>query len=80
MDGNLSFTVSKDDSPQSLHDWFNFWVNKPLESKNIVDITLRQLTKKYPYKSKKKRLVKKWWKKHSKLIMYKNCKLSLGKI
>ena len=55
-DFNISF---KDDSTyQELFDLMN---NSLIEKDTIFDeVRLRMLTKPYPYKSKKKRLVKKW--------------------
>ena len=69
-DFNISF---KDDSTcQELFDLMN---NSLIEKDTIFDeVKLRVLTKPYPYKSKKKRLVKKWWNKHSEIRVYKNVK------
>ena len=69
-DFNISF---KDDSTcQELFDLMN---NSLIEKDTIFDeVKLRVLTKPYPYKSKKKRLVKKWWSKHSEIRVYKNVK------
>lgn len=73
-DFNISF---KDDSTyRMLFDW----VNQSLIEKDTVfdEVKIRTLTKPYPYKSKKKRLVKKWWNKHSEIKIYKNVKLNFG--
>ena len=70
-DFNISF---KDDSTcQELFDLMN---NSLIEKDTIFDeVKLMVLTKPYPYKSKKKRLIKKWWNKHSEIRIYKNVKL-----
>ena len=71
------FNISFEDysTNKALHDW----VNSILEiNENTVFDTLEcrvlVLTKPYPYKSKKKRLVKKWFDKHSEV---KNVKLEI---
>lgn len=71
---NISF---KDDSTcQELFDLMN---NSLIEKDTIFDeVKLRVLTKPYPYKSKKKRLVKKWCNKHSEIRVFKNVKLNFG--
>lgn len=73
-DFNISF---KDDSTcQELFDLMN---NSLIEKDAIFDeVRLRVLTKSYPYKSKKKRLVKKWWNKHSEIRVYKNVTFDFG--
>lgn len=74
-DFNISF---KDDSTNKM--WCD-WIKSISEiNENTVFDTLkcRVLTKPYPYKSKKKRLVKKWWDKHSEIRVYKNVKLNFG--
>lgn len=40
-------------------------------------IIVKQLIKPYPYKSKKKRHIKKWFDKHCKIVTYKDCEISL---
>lgn len=72
-DFNISF---KDDSTcQELFDLMN---NSLIEKDTIFDeVRLRVLTKPYPYKSKKKRLIKKWWDKHSEIRVYENVKLEI---
>lgn len=73
-DFNISF---KDDSTCRM---LSDWVNQSLIEKNTVfdEVKIRTLTKPYPYKSKKKRLVKKWCNKHSEIRIYKNVKLNFG--
>lgn len=73
-DFNISF---KDDSTcQELFDLMN---NSLIEKDTFFDeVRLRVITKLYPYKSKKKRLVKKWVDKHSEMKVYKNVKLNFG--
>lgn len=70
-DFNISF---EDNSIQKML-WE--WLNKvSIDNDNIIDeVNAKVLTKPYPYKSKKKRLVKKWWNKHSEIRVYKNVKL-----
>ena len=68
-DFNISF---KDDSTnQALYDWVKS-ISKINENTVFDTVECRVLTKPYPYKSKKKRLVKKWWNKHSEIRVYKN--------
>ena len=70
-DFNISF---KDDSTnQALYDWVKS-ISKINENTVFDTVECRVLTKPYPYKSKKKRLVKKWWDKHSEIRVYKNVK------
>ena len=73
-DFNISF---KDDSTcQELFDLMN---NSLIEKDTIFDeIRLRVLTKPYPYKSKKKRLVKKWVDKHSEMKVFHNVQLDFS--
>ena len=73
-DFNISF--KNDSTCQELFDLMN---NSLIEKDTIFDeVKLRVLTKPYPYKSKKKRLVKKWWDKYSEIKVYKNVKLNFG--
>ena len=69
------FSISfKDDSTnQALYDWVKS-ISEINENTVFNTVECRVLTKPYPYKSKKKRLVKKWWNKHSELRVYKNMK------
>ena len=74
----VDFNISlKDDSIDRM---FFDWVNQSLIEKDTVldEVHVRTLTKPYPYKSKKKRLIKKWWDKHSEIKVYKNVKFDFG--
>ena len=72
-DFNVSF---KDDSTNNmLYDWMKS-ISEDINKNTVFDtLKCRVLTKPYPYKSKKKRLVKKWWDKHSEIRVYKNVKI-----
>ena len=74
-DFNVSF---KDDSTNNmLYDWMKS-ISEDINENTIFDtLKCRVLTKPYPYKSKKKRLVKKWWDKHSEIRVYENVKLEM---
>lgn len=69
-DFNISF---KDDSTyQMLYDWMKS-ISEDINENTVFDtLKCQVLIKPYPYKSKKKRLVKKWWDKHSEIRVYKN--------
>lgn len=72
---NISF---EDDSTNKI---FYAWMKSISEiNENTVfdELKCKVLTKPYPYKSKKKRLIKKWWDKHSEIRVYKNVKLNFG--
>ena len=61
-----------------LYDWMKS-ISEDINYNTVFDtVKCRVLTKPYPYKSKKKRLVKKWWSKHSEIRVYKNVKLNFG--
>lgn len=69
----LELTIKESDLDKSVVDNFMKWVNVIRNQNNICDkVVINKLTKPYPYKSKKKRLVKKWWKNHSELIKLNN--------
>lgn len=69
----LELTIKESDLDKSVVDDFMKWVNVIRNQNNICDkVVINKLTKPYPYKSKKKRLVKKWWKNHSELIKLNN--------
>lgn len=71
-DFNISF---KDDSTnKALYDWVKS-ISEINENTVFDTLKCRVLTKPYPYKSKKKRVVKKWWDKHSEIKVYENVKL-----
>ena len=70
-DFNISF---KDDSAnRAFYDWVKS-ISEINENTVFDTVESRVLIKPYPYKSKKKRLVKKWWNKHSEIRVYKNMK------
>lgn len=75
-DFNISF---KDNSINNmLYDWMKS-ISEDINENTVFDeLKCKVLTKSYPYKSKKKRLVKKWWDKHSEIKVYKNVKLNFG--
>lgn len=65
--------IKESDLHKDVIDNFMWWVhiinNQNIENSNKFDkVVIRKLTKLYPYKSKKKRIVKKWWKNHSELV------------
>lgn len=70
-DFNISFKNT------SFYDMMKEWMDRiSIDSDTVFDkVKIRVLTKPYPYKSKKKRLVKKWCDKHSEIKVYKNVKL-----
>lgn len=72
------FNISFEDT--SFYDMMKEWIDGiSIDSDTVFDeVKVRVLTKPYPYKSKKKRLVKKWWNKHSEIRVYKNVKLNFG--
>ena len=60
-----------------IYDWMKS-ISEDINENTVFDtLKCRVLTKPYPYKSKKKRLVKKWWDKHSEIRVYKNVKLEM---
>lgn len=69
------FNISFEDT--SFYNMMSKWMERiSIDSNTVFDeVKVRVLTKHYPYKSKKKRLVKKWWNKHSEIRIYKNVKL-----
>ena len=69
------FNISFEDT--SFYDMMIEWIDGiSIDSNTVFDeVKVRVLTKRYPYKSKKKRFVKKWWDKHSEIKVYKNVKL-----
>ena len=67
------FELAIKDSDKSFVDNFMEWVNIIRNQNNVYDkVMIKKLTKRYPYKSKRKRLIKKWWKHHSELIELNN--------
>lgn len=69
----LELTIKESDLDKSVVDNFMKWVNIIRNQNDICDkVVINKLTKPYPYKSKKKRLVKKWWKNHSEFIELNN--------
>lgn len=74
---NFSISFEDDSTNKMLHDWLKSILEKN-ENSVFDTVECRVLTKPYPYKSKKKRLVKKWWDKHSEIRVYENVKLNFG--
>ena len=73
----LELTIKESDLDKSVVDNFMKWVNIIRNQNNVYDkVMIRKLTKRYPYKSKRKRLIKKWWKNHSELIELNNVTLT----
>ena len=72
----LEFTI-KESTDTVIYENFMKWKNIIAEQNNncFNDVVIRKFTKPYPYKSKRKRLVKKWWKNHSELIKLHNVKI-----
>ena len=69
----LELTIKESDLDKSVVDNFMKWVNIIRNQNDICNkVVINKLTKPYPYKSKKKRLVKKWWKNHSELVELNN--------
>lgn len=69
----LEFTI-KESTDKVTYENFIRWKNIINEQNNgyCDSVIIRKLTKPYPYKSKRKRLVKKWWDYHSKLVTLNN--------
>ena len=74
---NLNLSFKDDSTNKRLHDWVKS-ISEINENTVFDTLKCRVLMKPYPYKSKKKRLVKKWWDKHSEIRVYKNVKLNFG--
>ena len=70
-DFNISFEDNS--TAQVIYNWVKY-IEEINENTILDTVECRVLTKPYPYKSKKKRLVKKWWNKHSEIRVYKNVK------
>jgi hypothetical protein len=70
---------SKDDSTNNmLYDWMKS-TSEDINENSVFDtLKCHVLSKPYPYKSKKKRLVKKWWDKNSEIRVYKNVTFDFG--
>lgn len=77
---NKEFSLTIKDEDTNITDNFMKWFyliqrkNSHNENNKIV---FRKLTKPYPYKSKKKRIIKKWWKKYSEVVEINDVKLEL---
>lgn len=74
---NLNLSFKDDSTNKRLYDWVKS-ISEINENTVFDTLKCRVLTKPYPYKSKKKRLVKKWWDKHSEIRVYENVKLNFG--
>ena len=73
----FELTIKESDLNKSVVDNFMKWGNIIRNQNNVYDkVMIRKLTKRYPYKSKRKRLVKKWLKNHSELIELNNVTLT----
>ena len=63
----------------TLTDYFMKWSYLIQEKDDFYKknnkIVIRRIAKSYPCKSKKKRIIKKWWKKHSEVIEFDDVKL-----
>ena len=73
---NSDFEISFEDyfANKELWNWLNV-----SSSDNVFDeVHVKVLTKPYPYKSKKKRQIKKWWDKHSKMEVFHNVQLDFS--
>ena len=69
----FELTIKDSDLDKSFVDNFMKWVNIIRNQNDVYDkVMIKKLTKRYPYKSKRKRLIKKWWKHHSELIELNN--------
>lgn len=70
------------ESKKDLYEWFKYWTNGvSLNKSKPLNITVTQLDGKYPYKSKSKRLIKKWTKQHTlNAVKYKYCKVDMSKV
>ena len=71
---NLSFHDDENLVGNFIKEW-DYISNK--KKKRFDTVTVKQLIEPYPYKSKKKRHVKKWFDKHYKIVTYKDCEISL---
>lgn len=69
---NLSFHDDENLIGNFIKEWYQIKTQKRFDT-----VTVKQLIKPYPYKSKKKRHVKKWFDKHYKIVTYKDCEISL---
>lgn len=74
---DFSISFENDSTNNMLYDWMKS-ISEINENTVFDTVEGRVLTKPYPYKSKKKRLVKKWWDKHSEIRVYENVKLNFG--
>lgn len=65
---------------KDFYDWFKYWTNEvSLNKPKPLNITIIQVDGKYPYKSKSKRLIKKWTKQHIlNTFKYKYCKVDMS--
>ena len=78
---NFSMTIKDKDNDINITNnfikWFYMIQGKGFHKENNK-IVFRKLTKPYPYKSKKKRIINKWWKNHSELITLNNVEFDIG--
>ena len=73
---DFSISFNNDSTNKMLYDWVKS-ISEINENTVFDTLECRVLTKPYPYKSKKKRFVKKWWDKHSEIRVYENVKLEM---
>ena len=74
---NLNLSFKDDSTNKMLYDWVKS-ISEINENTVFDTLKCRVLMKPYPYKSKKKRFVKKWWDKHSEIRVYENVKFDFG--
>ena len=68
---------------KGVYDTFSKWmncINNQSQNNHFDKVTLIKLDKPYPYKSKKKRCVRKWWKNHSHQVELHDVELTCGTI
>lgn len=75
---DFSISFNDDSANKMFYNWMKS-TSEDINENTVFDtVECRVLTKPYPYKSKKKRLVKKWWDKHSEIRVYKNVTFDFG--
>ena len=80
---NFKMTIKNEDIETSVTDSFMCWFYaiQSLNGNKIYQdcdkVIIRKLIRPYPYKSKKRRIIKKWWKNHSELIELHDVELNI---